>query len=322
MPASSTTTSARGPTLAAQSGRRSVSRDQASLARVSHRGGRGGRRSQSAHGAAAGGPGASQSGQRGGLARSGRCQGQLHPGAAAGQVAHQPRLPVVQPGTVGGGLQQRQLHGGRIGAAPVVASGGGEQQLFGVEDRLAGVEPGTGDGVHAGTVRAAQLRRLGPLVRVPQGDRQAGGDSRLHDPGDRRVDVAGGQHGRAHQPLGLGAQMPHLPGRPPAADGVDHAGRGVAHPLVADARRGWPVRLQGAAEHGGHAAGSAEHRLCLLPPGRSLLGERARLVLRRAGLQGGLLRQCDRLDRGGRSPVLAVEVGGEHAAAGLDRPAT
>ena len=64
--------------------------------------------------------------------------------------------------------------------------------------------------------------------------------------------------------------------------------------------------------------GAAEDLFRLLAPGGALLGQGAGFVFGVAGFQGGLLGELDRLDHAGRAAVVALEGGGQLAAAGLD----
>ena len=79
------------------------------------------------------------------------------------------------------------------------------------------------------------------------------------------------------------------------------------------------ARGQGGGHHGRHTRGAAEDLFGLLAPCGALLGQGAGFVFGVAGLQGGLLGELDRLHHARRAPVVALERGGQLAAAGLDR---
>jgi hypothetical protein len=61
-------------------------------------------------------------------------------------------------------------------------------------------------------------------------------------------------------------------------------------------------RVEGGVDHGLDAGFAAENLAGLRPPVRSLLGQGAGFVLGVAGLQGGLLGEGDRLNRGRGRP--------------------
>jgi len=69
--------------------------------------------------------------------------------------------------------------------------------------------------------------------------------------------------------------------------------------------------LQRAVDHGGQGLRRAENTERLGPPGPPLLGVGPRLVLGLAGLQRGLLRELDGLDRPGWAAVPGLELPGE-----------
>ena len=66
------------------------------------------------------------------------------------------------------------------------------------------------------------------------------------------------------------------------------------------------------------APAAAQHLLGFGPPGRPLLSQRSGFVLGLPGLQGGLLGQLQRFDRGGWSAMIALEGDGQFASADVD----
>ena len=99
--------------------------------------GGGGLRGQAEDGAAAVAPGGGENAHDGGLPGAGRRQGELDAAAAGGDVADHRGLPVVElpAAVVGRPFQHRDLHVGVTDAHRVVAAGGADQALFGVQHR-------------------------------------------------------------------------------------------------------------------------------------------------------------------------------------------
>jgi hypothetical protein len=123
---------------------------------------------------------------------------------------------------------------------------------------------------------------------------------------------------RSYLPLGLGPDMPDLPGGAVCLHHrQDPAGRAV-DPGGIRLRRGDRVPVQCGADHVLYRLRAAQKLARLRQPGPPLFAEAAGFVFGVAGLQGGLLGQLQRLDRGGRAAVDTLEVGGQLAAAGLD----
>ena len=127
-------------------------------------------------------------------------------------LADQEGLPSVEGGAVRRQFQQSQIHGRLVDRLRRRASGGGDQALLGVEDPLRCVQVGTGDGVDRRPVDPPQrLRFLDVVSRCGEGNRPAIQhliDQQIHQRSrtlDRHI-------GRTDLPLGLGADMPHLPG--------------------------------------------------------------------------------------------------------------
>ena len=113
--------------------------------------------------------------------------------------------------------------------------------------------------------------------------------------------------------------MPHLPGRAARL----HHGQDVISRLCDPAvrRRSWCVSAGGASAVctiAATALGSAQHGCGLAEPGGALLGQGSGFVLGVAGLQGRLLGQVQRFDRGRWSAMVVLELDGELAAAGVD----
>ena len=73
------------------------------------------------------------------------------------------------------------------------------------------------------------------------------------------------------------------------------------------------------AERRGELTLSAEDFDGFAVPSVALLGQRSELVFGLAGLQGGLLGQCDRFDVGGLASVGGLELFGQFGGAGFDR---
>ena len=95
----------------------------------------------------------------------------------------------------------------------VVASGGGDEALLGVEDPLRGVQVGAGDGVDRRPVDPPQrLRFLDVVSRCGQGNTPAIEhliDQQVH----QRCGMVSGHVDGADLSLRFGPDMPHLPGR-------------------------------------------------------------------------------------------------------------
>ena len=95
----------------------------------------------------------------------------------------------------------------------VVASGGGDQALLGVEDALGGVQVGAGDGVDRGAVDPPQhLRFLDAVIRRRQRHRSAV-QHLIDQQIDQGIGALSSYVGGADAALGFGADVPHLPGR-------------------------------------------------------------------------------------------------------------
>jgi hypothetical protein len=141
----------------------------------------------------------------------------------------------------------------------------------------------------------------------------------LDGPGDRllyhgRGDVSGvlGMNvGAAQLPLGLGPQMPDLPGRPMLLHRGQHPVRRLRPPHRRGSRHRHGGGPQHLIDHRVDPLRSAERVDCFGPPHRALLGEGAGFVLALAGLQCGLLRQLQHLHPTRRPRVITGEVGGE-----------
>ena len=122
----------------------------------------------------------------------------------------------------------------------------------------------------------------------------------------------------SYLPLRFGPDMPDLPGGAAFLHRrQDPAGR-VLGPLGVDQPPGDWLGVQCGVHHMLYGLRAAENLACLAQPGLPLFGEGAGFVFGVAGFQGGLLGQLQRLDRGGRSAVDTLEVGGEFAAPDLN----
>jgi hypothetical protein len=111
--------------------------------------------------------------------------------------------------------------------------------------------------------------------------------------------------------------MPHLPGGAAFLHSEDVIGRlcdppGVGHP------DGLGRRGKRCLHHRCDGGPSAEQRCRFVQPCRALLGAGSGFVFGVAGLQGRLLGQVQRFDRGRRSTMIFLELDGEFAAADVD----
>jgi hypothetical protein len=140
----------------------------------------------------------------------------------------------------------------------------------------------------------------------------------LRHPVDQVLRLLPVEAGLAEAAVSLGADVPDLPGRPLPLHRGDHRFSGPLHPGRINGDFGRAELLEGAGEHRLQLAGAAEDLEGLGAPGGALLGEAARSVLAVTGLQGGLLGELDRFDRGGRAAVVGLKPRGELALAGLD----
>ena len=121
--------------------------------------------------------------------------------------------------------------------------------------------------------------------------------------------------------------MPDLPGRPGPLEGLQHSGRNHGPGFVPPATpTSSPLLLaQGPGDHPVEEplallVVAADQRPGLVAPGRALVCRGIRLVLGRPGLEVGLLREREGLDRGRGAPVLGEEPRGEPALALFDGP--
>ena len=189
----------------------------------------------------------------------------------------------------------------------VAAPGGRHQALLGVEDPLGGVGLGAGDRVDRGAVDPPQhLRFLNAVIR--RGQRHRSAVQHLIDQQiDQGVGALGGDVGGADLALGFGPDMPHLPGRAVLLHRGQHPVGRLGHPRRVDRLPWRGSGGHGPADHGFDRTAPAQHLLGFGPPGRSLLGQRPRFVLRLPGLQGGLLGQVQRFDRGRWPAMILLE---------------
>jgi hypothetical protein len=111
------------------------------------------------------------------------------------------------------------------------------------------------------------------------------------DQADDPLDLPGGHLGAPDLALRLGAHMPDLPRRPACLHRLQHPRGRVGNPGGIHGRGRRHLGGQGPGDHRRDVPPSAEHFDGLCLPGRSLLGQGARLVLGLPGLQGGLLGQ-------------------------------
>jgi hypothetical protein len=112
--------------------------------------------------------------------------------------------------------------------------------------------------------------------------------------------------------------MPHLPGGAALLHySHDVVGR-LCDPAGVGDRGGLGGRGKRCLHHRRDRAASAQHCCRFVQPGRALLGEGSGFVLGVAGLQGRLLGQVQRFDRGRRPAMIVLELDGEFAAAGVD----
>ncbi len=238
------------------------------------------------------------------------------PGGA--HLADQCRLPSIECSAVRGHFQQGQIHRRRIDGRTAATSGGGDEALLGVEDPLRGVQVGAGHGVDRRAVEPPQrLRFLDAVVRCGQGNRSAIEhliDEQVHQGTHPFCRHANG----ADLSLCFGPDMPHLPSRPAFL----HHGQDVigclCNPVGVGDHGGFGGRGERRLHHRRDRATSAQHCCRFVQPGRALLGEGSGFVFGVAGLQGRLLRQVQRFDRGRWPAMILLELDGELAAAGVD----
>ena len=200
---------------------------------IAQLGGGGRRRREPDHSAAGFGPGGGEGLHRGGFAGAGGRDRQLQPRPRGGHLADQRGLPGVQGDPVGARLQQRRIDRRWRYCVAVVAPGGVDEPLLSVQDAGRGEQVGPGDGVDRGAVGAPQHRRFGDaVIRSGQRHRQV-----LEHVADQQIDqpltLLGLEFDGSHLPLGLGPDMPDLPGgavflhrrQDPAGCILDPAGR-------------------------------------------------------------------------------------------------
>ena len=199
-----------------------------------------------------------------------------------------------------------------VDGVSVAAAGGGDEALLGVEDPRARC---TGRRRRRCRPTTPSARRSSSGSSMPssgagEGDRPAVEDL-VDQQVDERVGLLGGHVGGADLALRLGADVPDLPGRAAFLHRRQDPIGGLARPSAASTivavlrRRAERRRAPSTATASGPpstAAASAE-------PGRALLGQGAGFVLGVAGLQGGLLGQLQRFDRGRWPAVVVLELG-------------
>ena len=163
-----------------------------------------------------------------------------------------------------------------------------------------------------GPVAAAQhapARSMPSLARAQAAPTRCAGLSATSDRRPRRRGSAG-RFDAADLALGLGAHVPasaRSTGVPARASSRPRSA--VSPPTPHRPRRpgAWTRRRSRAVVRPSRRrpAGRRGRRSASLAPGGALLGQGARFVLGVAGLQGGLLGELDRLDRGRRPAVVA-----------------
>ena len=98
----------------------------------------------------------------------------------------------------------------------VRAAGGAEETLFGVHDPLRGVAVGAGHGVDGRTVGPPQLGGLLSAIQRREPGQEIGIKDFVDEEVDQLLDLFGRKLDGADLALGLGADVPRLPGRPAA----------------------------------------------------------------------------------------------------------
>ena len=307
IPASSITTNVDGPIRDAQLGQIVVVDGPgefgegvgvaADLVAELRRGGGGG--GEPDHLTAAAGPGGGQGVEGGGFPGAGRRDRQLQPGPGGGHGSHQPDLPGVQRDAVGDHLQQRHIDRRLVDGPPVGAAGACEEALFGGQDPGRGEQVGAGDGVDAGPIRAAQQRRFGdPVGRVGPGDTDRwwstsstsrSTSSSARPPGTSAARTWRCASARTCQTCQV-ARRSSTAASTRSAARSSHAAS-TRGPLVGR----WPSARETMSRT---RSGPPSTSTAWCVPGVALLGQAAGFVFGVAGLQGGLLRQLQRLRPG------------------------
>ena len=209
-------------------------------------------------------------------------------------------------------------------APPPGSLGRRQQPALRRDDRRRGVQPRAVHRVDGRAVRADQ--RGGESARSRSGSgsskaMQCSRTARSTTADDRCLDLRGTDPGAPDPALGLGAQVPDLPGRPLALDRRHHpCGQLVQQPVGRTGRAvaGRATRAPGAPSGPGRPPSPAPPRPRRATPPAAPPRERGG-VLGLPGLQGGLLGQRDRLHRRRRATVALLEPDGQHPAASLDR---
>ena len=280
--------------------------------------GRSGRGGQADDLPTAGGPGGGERAHRRRLACTGGCDRELDPRTGGHHLEDQGCLARIQRESGSGRRGKRDVDRVGGGACAVVPAGGGHDPCLGLEERGRSEPVGTGDVVDRPPVGPDQRVRGGDAVAGRcQRDRAAGQDF-VDQQSDHPVHVAGWQVGVTHPAQRFGLYVPALPGRAVGLHRGHDRSRGVADPRGVDPLARYRDGAQGAPEHLPHAALAAEHLPGLGGPGRTLLSQAARTVLRPPGLDGRLLGELDGLDRGRWPPVGRLERRGQLGPARLD----
>ncbi len=239
---------------------------------------RGGGRGKPENMAAARGPHVGEHLEGGGLARPGRGEDQLDPAAVRRHGPHHLLLPGVQDGARRFRLGQGEVDRSGLQGLPVGQSSRVHDSLLSGEDPAGGVLGAAGHGEHRRTIRPPLLgRHIGGVVDWGEPDRP--GDRLLHHGRGDLPEVGGMDGGAAQLPLGLGPQMPELPGRPMLLHCGEHPVRRPGPPHRRGGRHRRRRRIQHLIEHRVDPLGSAERVDRFGAPDGALLGQGAGFVL-------------------------------------------
>ena len=193
-----------------------------------------------------------------------------------------------------------------------------DQAPFRVQDPLGRVEVGAGDGVDRRPVESPQhLRFLDAVMRRGQGNRSA--IEHLIDQQVHQCARLFGGHVDGADWRWASARTCHIcqVDRLASITAQNVISR-LCDPVGVGDRRGLSRRCQCRPHHRRDGPAAAQHSCGFVEPGCALLSLGSGFVLGVAGLQGRLLRQVQRFDRGRRPAMIVLELDGQLAAAGVD----
>jgi hypothetical protein len=169
-------------------------------------------------------------------------------------------LPRIQGGAVRGHLQQGKIDDGAVEDRSVADAGDGEEAFLSVEDALPGVAVGAGDGVNRRPIDPPQRARFLDAVRWCGQCNTPASEHLIDQQIDQRRRMFCRHVDDADLALGLGADVPHLPGRPGLLHRGQHPVGGLCDPVGVGHAGGFCGGGKRCRDHRGDRPAATQHR--------------------------------------------------------------